>query len=221
MIVQTHSNLDNADLTWPDTPSALMILGKRQGTRKENKQLWGRVALAAALWHSAPQPKPYIFFAASDVHGPARTPDAEIVRRMLVEKFELPSDYLILRRWANCTMLEVRAARTLGRIYHITQTFILTHLYHAQRAQRYFNEVHLNAGVIPVHPDILLEISFPESYADLLPDLRALIGDSQPTWLDLSREHIIEWLLGRAHTIDPRGRFERTLAHILRPTAYG
>ena len=99
--------------SWPNTPSAIFILGKRQGTKKENKQLWGRVAMAAALWHSAPRPKPYIIFVAADVHGPQRTPDVEIVRHLLVEKFEIPLDFLILRQRANCTLVEVRQGRVL------------------------------------------------------------------------------------------------------------
>ena len=83
------------DLHWPLTPSAILIMGKRQGTKKENKQLWGRVGLAAALWYSAPEPKPYLLFVASDVHGPARTPDAKVVKRMLVEDFGISADFVI------------------------------------------------------------------------------------------------------------------------------
>jgi len=213
--------LDDNELAWPDTPSAIMILGKRQGTKKENKQLRGRVALAAALWHSAPRPKPYLVFLASDVHGPARTPDAQVVKSILVDRFEIPADYLILRQRAHCTLLEVRTARALSRVYKPAQIFALTHLYHAPRAQRYFNEARLNAAVIPVHPAILAEITFPLEYADLLAEIQAIIVNSQPKSLDLVREHLIEWLLGLAHTIDRRGRFERHLARLLRPTAYG
>jgi hypothetical protein len=212
---------DKEEVTWPQTPSAIFILGKRQGTKKENKQLWGRVAMAAALWYSAPQPKPYIIFTAADVHGPQRTPDVEAVKQLLVEKFEIPLEFLILRRRANCTVLEVRQARVLSRAYGLTQIFALTHLYHAPRTQRYFNEVLSFADVIPVHPDILAEINFPEEYVDLLPQLEISVKDSLPNKLDVLREQTIEILLGLAHTIDGRGRFERSLAHILRPTAYG
>jgi len=215
-----NENIEDEESTWPQTPSAIFILGKRQGTKKENKQLWGRVAMAAALWHSAPQPKPYIAFTASDVHGPQRTPDVTVVKQLLVEKFEIPLEFLIVRRRANCTMLEVRQARVLSRAYGLTQIFALTHLYHAPRTQRYFNEVLSSADVIPVHPDILAEINFPPEYADLLPQLETTIKDSLPNKLDMFREHIIEILLGLAHTIDRRGRFERRLAHVLRPRAY-
>ncbi|MBN1991820.1 MAG: YdcF family protein [Anaerolineae bacterium] len=208
------------ELTWPETPSAILIMGKRQGTKKENKQLRGRVAMAAALWYSAPQPKPYLLFVASDVHGPARRPDAKVVKSTLLEKFQIPADYLIVRRRANCTMLEVRAARALRRAYGLAQIFAITHLYHAPRAQRYLDEAWLNAAVIPVHPAILAEITFPAEYADLLPELRAMIIASLPGRLDNIREHLIEWLLGLAHTLDRRGRFERQLAWALRPTAY-
>jgi uncharacterized SAM-binding protein YcdF (DUF218 family) len=208
------------ELTWPETPSAIFILGKRQGTKKENKELWGRVAMAAALWHSAPQPKPYIAFMASDVHGPLHTPDAEVVKSMLVEEFEIPPDFLILRQRTHCTLLEVRAARTLHRAYGLAQIFALTHLYHAPRAQRYFNEVLPNVAVIPVHPDILAEIAFPEEYDDLLPELETMIQKSMPSRLNNLREHIVEWLLSTAHIVDSRGRFERWLAKVLRPRAY-
>ena len=215
------SELPNKDeLTWPQTPSAIFIMGKRQGTKKENKQLWGRVAMAAALWYSAPYPKPYIIFAASDVHGPQRISDVVVVKQLLVEKFEIPFEFLILRHRTNCTVLEIRQARVLSRVYGLTQIFVLTHLYHAPRVQRYFNEVLSYADVIPVHPEILAEINFPEEYTDLLPELELTINDSIPTRLDAFREYLIEMFLVLAHTLDRRGRFERWLAHVLRPTAY-
>jgi hypothetical protein len=216
----TNKDRTKDEVTWPQTPSAIFIMGKRQGTKKENKQLWGRVAMAAALWHSAPYPKPYIIFAASDMHGPQRTPDVEAVKQLLVEKFEIPLEFLILRRRANCTVLEVRQARVLSHVYHFTQIFALTHLYHALRTKRYFDEVLPFADVIPVHPDILVEINFPADYADLLPQLEQLIKTSLPNRVDNFREYIIEALLGLAHTIDRQGRFERRLARVLRPTAY-
>jgi len=215
-----NENADNDEVAWPQTPSAIIIMGKRQGTKKENKQLWGRVAMAAALWHSAPQPKPYIIFAASDIHGPQRTPDVETVKQLLVENFEIPLEFLILRRRVSCTVLEIRQVRVLCRAYGLTQIFALTHLYHAPRTQRYFDEVLSFADVIPVHPDILVEIKFPEEYVDLLPRLETTINQSIPNKFDAFREHMIEILLGLAHTIDPQSRFERWLAHVLRPTAY-
>jgi len=216
--IDESSNKDEAP--WPQTPSAIFIMGKRQGTKKENKQLWGRVAMAAALWHSAPQPKPYIIFTASDVHGLQHTPDVEVVKRLLIEEFEIPLEFLILRRRANCTLLEVRQARVLSRAYGLSHIFALTHLYHAPRTQRYFAEVLTFADVIPVHPDILVEINFPPEYADLLPQMETTIQESIPSKFDAFREHIVELLLGLAHTINRRGRFERWLAHVLRPRAY-
>lgn len=208
------------ELRWPQTPSAILIMGKRQGTKRANTQLWGRVAMAAALWYSAPLPKPYLVFIAADIHGPNQTPDAEVVKSMLTKIFDIPADFLILRQRSNCTLLEVRAARALSRAYRLTHIFVVTHLYHAMRTQRYFDEVMPNTSVIPVHSDILDEITFPAEYADLLPQMQNLIAQSQPKLFDATREHIIEWLLSQAHSLDPRGRFERRLARLLRPTAY-
>jgi hypothetical protein len=223
-INKMHSNdalpTNETDLSWPQTLSAILIMGKRQGTKKDNKQLWGRVALAAALWYSAPDPKPYLLFLTSDVHGPLLAPDAQVVKRMLSEKYRISADYVIVRPVSNCTLLEVRAARVLSKIYKLDHIFAVTHLYHAPRTQRYLNEVLPHASVIPVHPEILVEIVLPSEYSELFGDLPALIRASMPGWFDSSREYLIEWLLSRAHTLDPRGRFERRLAKLLRPTAY-
>ena len=210
----------DTDQGWPPTPSAILVMGKRQGTKKENKQLWGRVALAAALWYSAPEPKPYLLYVASDVHGPDRTPDARLVKTMLSQSFGISADFVMLRPVSNCTLIEVRAARALSRIYRLSHIFALTHLYHAPRAQRYFDEILPTAAVIPVHPAILAEINFPPEYDRLLPEIQALVQASQPHRLDLWREQVIEMALNLAHTIDRRGRFERWLARLLRPRSY-
>jgi hypothetical protein len=209
-----------ASLDWPQQPAGLLIMGKRQGTKKENKQLHGRAAMAAALWYSAPQPKPYIIFVASDVHGPSRTPDAELVKYLLIQKFGIPADFAILRQKTNCTLLEVRAVRAISRTYRLSHIFAITHLYHAPRTQHYIKEVLARASVIPVHPEILREIAFPAEAQDLLSELRAIIEASLPNPLDVTREHFIEWFLSRAHLLDRRGRFERRLAKILRPRIY-
>jgi hypothetical protein len=244
---------DASEPAWSPLPAAILIMGKRQGTKKENKQLWGRAAMAALLWHSAPVPKPYVVFVASDVHGPhltpirklagraptlgqatawepsllrfsdrPLTPDAQVVKRMLTEQFYIPADFLIIRQRTNCTLLEVRSMKAIKRAYHLSHVFALTHLYHAARAQRYLNEVlHGDASVIPVHPEILAEINVPEEIADLSPELHRLIADSQPGRWDNLREYGVEWLLNLAHTLDRRGHFERRLARLLRPGAYG
>jgi hypothetical protein len=212
---------DTSEISWPENPSAILIMGKRQGTKKEHKQLWGRMALAAALWYSAPRPKPYLLFVASDIHGPLLTPDAQVVKAMLVDRFGIPADFVMTRQLSNCTLLEVRAARVLKRAYHLAHIFALTHLYHAARAQRYLDEVlPTQASVIPVHPDILNEITFPAEAEELFNELRTLIEDSLPGRFDAAREYAIEWLLNQAHTLDPRGRFERRLARLLRPGVY-
>ncbi|RMF02111.1 MAG: hypothetical protein D6768_09055 [Chloroflexi bacterium] len=205
---------------WPEQPAGLVIMGKRQGTKKENRQLWGRTALAAALWHSAPQPKPVVIFVASDIHGPQRTPDADAVKQMLIQKFEIPSDFVVTRKKTNCTLLEVRAVQAIRRAYGLEQIFAVTHLYHAARSQRYFDEVIAGAAVIPVHPDILAEIAFPTDLQNLLDEIQQLVAESMPGKLDNLREYLVERFLGWAHAADPRGRFERRLAKVLRPGAY-
>src|SRR5262245_25453381 len=88
-------------LNWPEQPAGILIMGKRQGTKKENKQLRGRTAMAAALWYSAPQPKPYLVFVASDIHGRNRTPDAEMVKYLLTQEFSIPADFVVLRQKTN------------------------------------------------------------------------------------------------------------------------
>ncbi len=208
------------EIDWPRDLSALLVMGKRQGTKKENTQLWGRVALAAALWYSSPHPKPYILFVASDVHGPSHTPDAQVVKKMLVEKFGISADYVMLRPVSNCTLVEVRAVRVLGKIYKLKHIFAISHPYHIKRAQRYFDEVLANVQLIPVHPDILAQIRLPAEYSELFAEITELIEVSTPTGFDSFREYFVEGLLNLAHTLDPRGRFERRLARLLRPGAY-
>lgn len=207
-------------IDWPQQPSGILIMGKRQGTKKENKQLWGRTAMAAALWYSAPQPKPYLIFVASDIHGLQNTPDVDAVKPMLIDMFNIPADYLILRQKTNCTLLEVRAVQAISRAYNLADVFAVTHLYHAPRSQRYFYEVLPSAAIIPVHLDILNEITFPPEATNLLEQIKLLIEISMPGKIDLIREHIIEWILNHAHTLDPKGRIERKLAKLIRPGAY-
>ena len=220
MHVDNVPTTNQGQIDWPQLPSGILIMGKRQGTKKENKQLWGRTAMAAALWYSAPQPKPYLIFVASDIHGPKNTPDADAVKSMLIGTFNIPADYLILRQKTNCTLLEVRAVQAIVRTYNLADIFAVTHLYHTPRSQRYFYEVLPNASIIPVHMDILDEITFPPEAADLLEEIKLLVKDSLPNKPDLIREHIIEWILNHAHTLDSRGWFERRLAKFLRPGAY-
>lgn len=207
---------DETELAWPRGLSALLVMGKRQGTKRDNKQLWARVALSAALWYSAPDPKPYILFVAADVHGPGQTLDAEVVKKMLVDAYKISADYVMLRPVSNCTIVEVRAVRALSKVYHLSHIFAVTHLYHAARSQRYFDEVLPNASVIPVHPEILDEITLPAEVTHLFTELPSLIAASMPSPFDLFREYLIEFLMSYTHTLDPHGRFERSVASLLR-----
>jgi hypothetical protein len=218
MYLNETSVTNKSELDWPLKPCGILIMGKRQGTKKENKQLLGRIAMSAALWYSAPQPKPYLLFVASDTHGPLPAPDAEVVKSQLVNEFGIPADFIILRQKTNCTLIEVRTARVISRAYNLANIFAVTHLYHAPRTQRYINEVLPDAFVIPVHPEILKEVGFPVEADDLFSKIEVIVQDSLPTPLDLTREHIVEWFLDLAHTFDPRGRLERYLARFLRPS---
>ena len=217
MSLDNKSSIPDIDIYWPIDPIGILIMGKRQGTKRENKQLWGRTAMAAALWYSAPMPKPYLIFVASDVHGPFLRSDADVVKSMLVNDFGISSDYVIIRRVSNCTLLEVRAARVLKRAYDLGHIFALTHLYHVPRTQRYLAEVLPKASVIPVHPDILAEVQFPFNQLDLWARLQMVIADSLPEPLDQLRELLVETILTAAHMTDHRGKLERILARVLRP----
>ena len=206
----------NPSLDWPQDPCGIIIMGKRQGTKKGNKQLQGRVALAAALWYSAPQPKPYLIYVASDIQQATNTPDAETVKLLLIKKFGIPGDYVIARQKTNCTLLEVRAARVIKRAYNLARIFAVTHLYHAPRSQRYFDEVLPNTSVIAVQLAILDEITFPLEALDTLAEIKRDVKASMPGFMDRLREQCVEWLLGASHLLDRRGRLERMLASLLR-----
>ena len=212
MTTAEESTVEEEELRWPSTPSAIVIMGKAAPSASEHHELQGRIAMAAALWYSAPQPKPYIAYVATDRHGPNRRPDAALVKEMLRERFNIPADYIMTRRHSNCTVIEMRAIRVLARHYRLTHLFIVTHLYHAARTQAYANEVWPNADVIPVHPAILDEISFPVMYEDRAPEIAELVKRSQPSLFGRLKEGLVEWLLTVLHSLDRRGRVERWLA---------
>jgi hypothetical protein len=191
-------------------------MGKTQGTKSENRQLRARVALAAALWHTAEDPKPYVLFVAADVHGPLRTLDAQVVESALIGEFRVPDHHVLARPRANCTLIEVRAARVLSRIHGFRHIVAVTHPYHAPRARRYLDEVLPSTAVVAVHPNVLDELVLPIRCTELFRDLRATICDSMPARADLLREWTVEWLMTLLHTLDPRGRLERRLAKLLR-----
>jgi uncharacterized SAM-binding protein YcdF (DUF218 family) len=205
---------DSALLT--RAPSALHIVAKRQGSKLENRQLIARAAMAAALWHFAPEPKPRISYVASDVHGPDRTPDAELVRSLLTDRFHVPASSLLLRTRANCTFLEVRRVRALSRAAGLEHILALTHAYHARRVQRYFNEVMDGVTVLPVDFEGIDGVLRASVQPVLFHEVRKLVERARPDPLDLARESVVEWLLSGFHSLDPRGRLERRLADLLR-----
>ena len=193
------------------------IMAKRQGSKKGNRQLAARVATAAVLWHCAPGSKPTISYVANDVHGPEKKPDAHVVRRLLAERFRVPEDALHIRIKANCTLLEVRMVRTLSRVHGLGRIAALTHMYHAGRAQRYFNEVLPNVSVFPVVPELLNHASNRFGKPVFFHEALDIVRKAPPDRMDLAREHLVECTLNRIHTLDPRGLLERSLADRLRP----
>ena len=197
--------------------SHIHVVAKRQGSKKENLQLAARVATAAVLWHCAPGPKPIISYVANDVHGPEKKPDAHVVRRLLTERFRVPEDRLYIRIKANCTLLEVRKVCALNKIHGPGRIAALTHTYHAGRAQRYFNEVLPNVSVLSVGPDLLDHISNRYGRTGFFHEAIDMVKKARPDRRDLARERVVEWMLNRIHTLDPRGRLERSLADRLRP----
>lgn len=214
-----HDNDDisaQTEFIWPKEPAAIMIMGKRQGTKKVNKQLYGRIAMATALWYSAPPPKPYIIFVATDISQAVNA--AYIVKKTLTQQYHIPSDFVMTRRKSNCTLIEVRLARVLYRVYGLAHIFAVTHLYHAARTQTYFDEVLADeVSVIPVHPDVFDEIVYGPDQVEFFAELRAKVLESLPTRVDNLREMMVEWGLTRLHTVDRRGRLERWLAQWFRP----
>jgi len=202
-------------------PSGIHIVGKRQGSKPENSQLVARTAMAAALWHLIPEPKPRISYVASDVHGPDHESDAGFVRSALVSRFEVPEGRLLVRPRTNCTFLEVRRVRALSRAYDLGRIVALTHSYHARRTQMYFDEVLDGVTVMPVDLQGLTSVLKKSLKASLFHEVSMLIERSRPNQWDLAREKVVEWLLSRLHRLDPHGRIERRLAARLRPASRG
>ena len=196
--------------------SAILIMAKRQAGRAENKPLLGRIALAAALWHSAPDPKPLILYVASDSHGQPEIADAQVVRSVLTKNLGIPPGSLMLREKSNCTLVEVRMLRNLARIHGFDRIVAVTHPYHARRAQRYLEEVLPDVRVVPVTSEALTRLSSSGLPKAFLEKLRPMIEISEPGRWQLAREHLVEGLLNRIHRLDPRGRLERRLARTLR-----
>jgi len=197
--------------------SAIHIVAKRQGSKRENRQLVARVAMAAALWHYAPNPKPWVTYVASDVHGPDCAPDSELVRSLLTGRFEVPPACQLLRSKANCTFLEVRWVRALARARGFRRIVALTHSYHVARAQRYFDEALPGVTVLPVDLRGLALTFRSPGQPKFYREIPLLVRQAQPGLPDLLRELVVEGLLRGLHALDPRGGLERRMADRVRP----
>jgi hypothetical protein len=191
-------------------------MGKYQGTKPVNHHLHGRIALAAAVWHGLRDPAAAVLFVAADTHGASRTPDAAIVRAHLVERWRVPAERVHARRWADCTVVEVRAMRVLARAGGIRRVLAVTHGYHAPRAARYFDQVGLRVEVLVPETATLARFPLPPAAADLEPEMRDVVACGRPRRFDLLRERLVEAYVSVAHRLDPRGRLERALARRFR-----
>jgi uncharacterized SAM-binding protein YcdF (DUF218 family) len=196
--------------------AAVVILGKHQGTRSHNLELRGRVALGAAVWHSLRDDSAPVYFLAADTHGPARVPDAVLVRRLLAERYHLPPSVVHVRRWSRCTVAEVRGMRALARRRRFDRILVVTHGYHAPRAASYFSEVRLTAEILPVQPETLARLPLARADEALRARIAEAIGAARIGSLHDVRERVTETLVTTLHRFDRRGRVERWLARRLR-----
>jgi hypothetical protein len=185
---------------------AIAILGKSQGTKRDNKQLEARVGLAAALWHAAPPPKPLVLYVAAH--------DVPAVEALLAGRYAVPPESTVTRWASNCTFVEVRELRDAGRLHGVERMVGVTHPYHAPRTERYLREVLPHSSVVAVRPGALAGLSLPDAAA--FAALAELIRASQPGPLDAAREHVVEGTLRAIHALDPAGHTERALANLVR-----
>lgn len=185
---------------------AIAVLGKSQGTKRDNKQLEARVGLAAALWHDAPPPKPIVLYVAAH--------DVPTVEALLTGRYGVPPERIVTRWASNCTFVEVRELRDAGRPHGVDRIVGITHPYHAPRTERYLREVLPHASVLAVRPEALAGLALPDTAA--FAALPELIRASQPGPLDAARERLVEATLRAIHALDPGGRTERALANLVR-----
>jgi len=189
--------------------TAIAILGKSQGTKAHNRQLAARIALGAALWHAAADPKPLLLYVAEH--------DALAVRTALLGRWGIPEDRLLTRRISNCTFVEVRALRALCVEAGAARLLAVTHPYHAARTRTYLREILPDATVVPAHESALAGFVLPASEAARFADLAKLLRLSRPEPLDELRERIVEAALRAVHALDRGGTVERALANLVRP----
>jgi hypothetical protein len=192
---------------------AVVILGKVRRLQRNHSQLDARVATAAALWHAASAPRPWILYVASDVHGREQVPDGLVVRRKLVDELGVAAADFVFRPWSNCTLVEARAVRVLARALALGPITALTHPYHAPRARRILTAAIPTARVLPVWPETVAALSLPGL------DLARIVARSMPGPAELARERAVEGVLACLHAVDPRGRLERRIASAVRAAA--
>ncbi|NNE43296.1 MAG: DUF218 domain-containing protein, partial [Gemmatimonadetes bacterium] len=187
---------------------AIAILGKSQGTKPENRQLWARIGMAAALWYESPEPKPYIIYVAAH--------DVPVVEAMLDGYYAIPRGHIVTRWISNCTFVEARAIRDVCDVIGLGRVRAVTHPYHATRTRRYLEEVVPDPEVVAVERAAWERLRIPTDHAGLFESLPALIDSSQPPPLDHTRERTVETVLNGIHAVDPGGHFERWLANVVR-----
>ncbi len=199
----------------PGARPGIVILGKARGRKKESLQLLARAGVAALLWHRAPAPRPLTLIVSRD--APEATPDAFRAAARLRE-LGVPADFVVARAWSNCTLIEARAVRVLARVHGLGALTVLTHPYHAERAQKIFDEVLVDARVTAVKPSLVRGLADVSTAHDAPRVLRDVEG-SMPRGFDLMREQLVESVLSGLHRVDSRGCVERLLAARARPAA--
>jgi len=192
--------------------SAVVILGKHQGTRPHNLELRGRVALGAAVWHGLSDPTAPVYFLAADTHGPTGVRDGTLVRSLLTERYQVPGDVVHVRRWSLCTLAEVRGIRALSRRRGFERVVAVTHGYHARRVAKYLGEVALRGEVLSVDPETLARLPVPAAGAELWQMIAEAVTAARIGFGHHVRERATEAGLTVLHRLDRRGRIERWLA---------
>ena len=194
---------------------ALIIQGKRLGSAPvSGSEIAARTAVAAWLYHSGLARR--LVCVEGEINRPHHPAGSVIVARLLQERYDIPPEAILARRWANCTRVEVRAIRVLARAHGWSRLAALTAGYHALRVSRLYTQLGLNVAVVPCAEDTLARLIPP---ADPLLYTRWVIPALAAARLPFTRrleEEAKEVILRALLRADSQGVLERTLARLIR-----